>query len=124
MGYYADVAFAFTFNDEEALKVAAFGHNPEAKNAEEVLTEAVQEIGEESDWSLEDDGVSISGWSGGKFYEEGLDSLMEMLSGFATGEADCRGEEGNYWRIRLFKNGTYVTYEGEIVYPGDPGPEA
>ena len=113
-----------TFNSEEAIKVAAFGHNPEAAVPLDVIGELIHEIGEEADWSLMDDGLTINGWTGGKYYDDGTDTFLETLSGFATGVMEGRGEEGNHWRTRLFKDGTIQTYEGEIVYPGDPGPEA
>lgn len=123
MGYYASTEFAFTFKDAEAIKVAAFGYDPETTDATELLDNLIREVGEEADWSFLDDGLTIAGWTGGKYYDDAMGTFVDTLAGFATGHLDGHGEDDSFWRVRLFKDGSVRTFDGTIVYADDPGEE-
>jgi hypothetical protein len=132
MGYYADGAFSLDFRDEAAIIAAAAAVALDedgpvertADEAREVIAEAANEVGEnnEASWDDFEEGVSltISGWSGGKFYEDRWSDLLNAIAPYASGYGDWRGEDDNLWRDRLAGDGEVRGYRGTVVFPDDP----
>lgn len=132
MGYYADGAFSFDFRDEAAIIAAAAAVALDedepvertADEAREVIAEAANEVGENNEASWDDPGegvaLTISGWSGGKFYSDRWADLLNALAPHASGYGDWRGEDDTLWRDRLAGDGRVQEYRGVVVFPDDP----
>jgi hypothetical protein len=133
MGYYSDGSYSFTFRDEAAIIAAAAAVALDeadepvertADEAREVIAEAANEVGEnnEASWDDFEEAVSltISGWSGGKFYSDRWADLLNALAPHASGYGDWRGEDDTLWRDRLAGDGKVREYGGVVVFPDDP----
>lgn len=130
LGYYASGSSTFTFKSEESLIAAAAAiENDEPEDgivrtlaqAQKVIADALFEVGEESDYSFDENTpLEVSGWSGGKFYDSGWQDFLAAVAPHATGGGDWMGEEDCPWRDVVKGDGEVHNYNGIIVYPDDP----
>ena len=107
MGYYADVDGYIQF------------YNPLTNERKEKLIDLLDRAW--YDYTIADDNMSVSFFSGEKYYYETDTMLNTIAENFSikTGSVECHGEDDAHWRFRYVSgtpHGTFVEYTGRVVY--------
>lgn len=107
MGYYADVDGYIQF------------YNPLTNERKEKLIDLLERSWYEC--TIADDNMSVSFFSGEKYYYETDTMLNTIAENFSikTGSVECHGEDGANWRFQYVNgtpHGTFVEYTGRVVY--------
>lgn len=130
MGYYADSTWGIkiTGNIHELAKEIK-EHNfdegwmslEEGDDDIDTILDAFRNCNEDTDFSVSDDGLTISGWGGGKMLSlASNDEFWSTLARYCVGISDWRGSDyGDYWRIRLYGDGRFSHFSGVVRYPDD-----
>ena len=120
MGYYAESEWYVKITgDMEKLADALSEYvlTTDDMTSVDVVEYAASECNEDAEIKIED-GV-LSGWGGGKMLSlASNDVFWKTLSTYAEGTIDWRSSDG-YWRVRLYGDGTFQTFDGEVVYSED-----
>lgn len=135
MGYYANGDWSLKFRDADAVHAAADEidqirldngatapaevHVTVSSSLQFIANSVGATTSENADpLDFDAESLEVFGLSYGKI-GHWTDNILHLLSKYATGTVDWRGEDGCLWRDRLLGDGTYKGFPGEISYPGD-----
>jgi len=130
MGYHAQSDWNLTIKTslpELAADIRAMldgkTYWPLSTDDSDLLHNLMGEMSEDADSQvrLDESGRGTwQGWGGGKCLTlASEDSVWSMLAKHCVGTVDWCGEDESYWRIRLYGNGEFREFAGQIVYPLD-----
>ncbi len=130
MGYYAQLDWNLTIVTslpELAADIRTMldgkTYWPLSTDDSDLLHDLMREMSEDADSQVRLDGAgrgSWQGWGGGKCLTLASDdSVWSMLAKHCVGTVDWHGEDESYARIRLYGNGEFREFAGEVVYPLD-----
>lgn len=127
MGYYAQSDWNLTIKTSvfelEAAVMSYFSDDPyELDDDSDVLSYLMHQMNEDAECSVvvSKGTAHWSGWGGGKCLTLASDdSVWSMLAKHCVGTVDWHGEDESYSRIRLYGNGEFREFAGEVVYPLD-----
>jgi hypothetical protein len=130
MGYYAqsdwNLTIVTSLPDLAAdIRNMLDGHTywPLSEADADLPHDLMREVNEEADAQVRVDASGKGtwrGWGGGKCLSLASDdSVWSMLAKHCVGTVDWHGEDESYSRIRLYGNGEFREFAGEVVYPQD-----
>lgn len=130
MGYYAESVWNLTIKTSMTelsadIRSMLDGKTywPLSADDGDLWHDLMREVNEEADGTVRVDGTGKGtwvGWGGGKCLSlASHDEMWAMLSRHCVGTVDWRGEDYTYSRIRLYGNGEFREFMGEVVYPLD-----
>ena len=125
MGYYADSTWDLTLMgdpDDFATDLKPFVphyREPSDYSIDTVIA-VLSKCNENTDITYDEDKATISGWGGGKCLSLADDNdFWSVVAKYCVGTVDWVGEDKTYSRLRLYGDGTFRDFLGEIVYPDD-----
>jgi hypothetical protein len=129
MGYYAQSEWNLTiktsvFEVQVALR-DYFSDDPYGDafdDSKSIFQYVMWQMNEEAECTVQVKGgvASWTGWGSGKCLSAASDDgVWALLAQHCVGTVDWHGEDDTYSRIRLYGNGEFREFAGEVVYPLD-----